>query len=140
MATEEERQLLVQSRRSIVFRWPLRRKRATSFPASATRKKRRKLPSIRLGKRRAGGSFLVKIFRRIRLRWLRLHYSLLLKRLKAFYSTLVRDLIEAGATMEAIQSRIMMETYFSVPVMPVTVASIPSHVSSPRSRLAKSRE
>ncbi|OVA03789.1 hypothetical protein BVC80_1271g10 [Macleaya cordata] len=93
-------------------------------------KKRRKIPSVRLGgKKQRRGFYLVKLFRKIKLRWLKLQYSCMLKKLKSFYYSVVKDLIEAGAALETVQQRIMMETYFSVPVMGVSIASIPSYAA-----------
>ncbi|XP_058079456.1 uncharacterized protein LOC131227681 [Magnolia sinica] len=125
--------LVSQPRRTTIFRWPSLKKTPAGIsckpPDAPT--KRRKRPSIRLGRKKRrtrGGFFLLRAFRRLRLRWLRLKYSYMLKKLKAFYSSVVKDLIEAGATMEVIQKRIMLDTYFTLPIMPMSVAGVPSHV------------
>ncbi|KAF9606101.1 hypothetical protein IFM89_023124 [Coptis chinensis] len=47
--------------------------------------------------------------------------------------SVVKDLIEAGATLETLQQRIMMQAYFTVPVMSVSAAGIPSHMINSRS-------
>ncbi|CAI0419051.1 unnamed protein product [Linum tenue] len=65
------------------------------------------------------------MLRRVRLRWLKLRHSQLFKRLKEYYRGLVKDIIEAGATIEAYQQRLMMETSLAVP-MGVSFSSFPS--------------
>ncbi|CAN0877699.1 hypothetical protein LINGRAHAP2_LOCUS12041 [Linum grandiflorum] len=53
------------------------------------------------------------MLRRVRLRWLKLQFF---KRLKEYYKGLVKDIIDAGATMEAYQQRMLMETSLAVPM------------------------
>ncbi|XXG81655.1 hypothetical protein AAC387_Pa09g2236 [Persea americana] len=133
MASEEEQQLLTPTRRTTILRWPSIPKPSTPY-ASKCRTKRRKLPAVRLGgkRRKRGGFSLVGVFRRTRLRWLRLRYSSMIKRIKGLYSSIVKDLIEAGTTLEEAQRRIMFETYFTVPVIGIGAAGVPSHVVTQR--------
>ncbi|KAK1302114.1 hypothetical protein QJS10_CPB12g01796 [Acorus calamus] len=56
----------------------------------------------------------------------RIRLSRILKRLREAYRAAVADLFEAGASIDAFHSRLMMETYFAVPVMPVSVAGFRS--------------
>ncbi|KAL4195767.1 hypothetical protein AMTRI_Chr04g242720 [Amborella trichopoda] len=83
--------------------------------------RRRKMPLIRLGNRRRS-LFSGRLFRGFRLRWLRLQSVYLLKRLRAFYFRLIKDLADAGASTEVWQQRVMMETYFVAPVLPRNLA------------------
>ncbi|GAY38433.1 hypothetical protein CUMW_036670 [Citrus unshiu] len=79
--------------------------------------RRRKPPVIRLGgKKPRRGIFLVRILRRIRLRCLKLHYACMLRKLKKYYTQLVKDIRDASATLESFQQRLFMETTFGVPV------------------------
>ncbi|KAL6010610.1 hypothetical protein ACLOJK_001045 [Asimina triloba] len=112
-----------------IFRLPSRAKTDPSAPPLQTRTKRRKLPSVRLGGPRRGRRFfLVGLFKRLRIRWLRLQYSCVLKKLKAAYFGLLKDLVETEDSLEEIQKRIMLDSYFNVPVIGLGVASVPSHV------------
>lgn len=81
-----------------VFQWriPLRR--------------RRRQATVRLGgkKKNRRGVFLARLVRRVRLK---------LKKVKDYYNSLVKDMIEAGSSLEAFQQRLLLETSFGVPVM-----------------------
>ncbi|XP_030473495.1 uncharacterized protein LOC115691071 [Syzygium oleosum] len=91
-------------------RWPPRRR---AIPL-----RRRKLPTVRLGGKRPGrGLFLLKMWRKMRLRCLKLQYSCMLKKLKEYYRSLIADIIEAGVSLETFQQRLLMETTCAVPVM-----------------------
>ncbi|KAK9231779.1 hypothetical protein WN943_022019 [Citrus x changshan-huyou] len=93
--------------------------------------RRRKPPVIRLGgKKPRRGIFLVRILRRIRLRCLKLHYACMLRKLKKYYTQLVKDIRDASATLESFQQRLFMETTFGVPV--VSVSSLSSFLSVDR--------
>ncbi|MCL7036652.1 hypothetical protein MKW94_027397 [Papaver nudicaule] len=112
------------------FRWYMRRK-----PLG----RRRKIPTVRLGgdpkKKPLRGLVIVKLLRRIRLKWLKLQYSCMLRKLKDAYYSVLKDLIEAGTTFESIQQRIMNESYFSaVPIMAVPSAGISSFIGPNRFR------
>lgn len=78
------------------------------------RRRRRVLPTVRLGgggrRRRLGW---IRIFRRIKLRWLKMK----LKRLKEYYKGLVKDVIQGSDSLEAFQQRLLLETSFAIPVM-----------------------
>ncbi|KAJ8448262.1 hypothetical protein Cgig2_025186 [Carnegiea gigantea] len=81
----------------------------------------RKLPIVRLGGTKPRrGFFLARFFRGFRLRWLKLQYCCILRRLKQYYRSLIKDLIEASASVEAYQQRVLMETSLAVPVMGVS--------------------
>ncbi|KAJ4958092.1 hypothetical protein NE237_025203 [Protea cynaroides] len=81
------------TRWSTKLRWVTQRKKILT--------RRRKLPTVRLGrkKRHHRGMFIVRLVKRIQLRWLKLKYSLLLKKLKHFYYVLVKQLVEGGSTL-----------------------------------------
>ncbi|KAL5995100.1 Lox2p [Asimina triloba] len=102
---------------------------------SNPRPRRRRLPSVRLGGRKKRGgaksTFFVayRALKRLKLRWLRLRYARVLKKLRALYTSVVEDFAESGAALDALQKRIMFETFYTVPMMPMSLArSVPSHV------------
>ncbi|KAK9282222.1 hypothetical protein L1049_005136 [Liquidambar formosana] len=84
--------------------------------------RRRKLPYVRLGgkKPRQGRLFLVRILKKIRLRWVKHKYLCMLKKLKQYYRNMIKDLIEASASVESFQQRILMEASYAVPTMGVS--------------------
>ncbi|XP_059641342.1 uncharacterized protein LOC132283416 [Cornus florida] len=89
--------------------------------------RRRRLPMVRLGgKKRRRGFFLVRLFRRVRVRWLKLKYSCMLKKLKEYYHSVVKDIMEAGGTIEAFHQRILLETSFAVPVLGISFSNFPN--------------
>lgn len=65
----------------------------------------------------------------MRVKWLKLQYLRLLKRLKEHYRNVVKDLIEAGATIETFQQRLFMESTFAVP-LGVNLSTYPSRFGS----------
>ncbi|XP_050234887.1 uncharacterized protein LOC126683097 [Mercurialis annua] len=74
--------------------------------------RRRKLPTLRLGGKKSGrGVSLLRMLRKVRLRWLKLQYWCMLKKLKEYYSNLIKDVIEGGAILDSYQQRL------GVPVM-----------------------
>ncbi|KAK3030954.1 hypothetical protein RJ639_036692 [Escallonia herrerae] len=94
-------------------------------------RRRRKVPTVRLGgKKTRRGFFLVRLLRRVRVRWLRLKNSCMLKKLKDYYHSLVQDLIDGGGTVESFQQRLFLETSFGVPVMGLTFNTFPNAGSS----------
>ncbi|MED6212125.1 Lox2p [Stylosanthes scabra] len=116
---------------------------ATVWPGQQNRRRfrlllrKRKMKTVRLGgdggkkapaKRRLLGG-LVRILRRMKLRWLKLQYVRMLKRLKEHYRSIVKDLIEAGASVETFQQRLFMETSFAIPIG-VSLSTYPSHFGS----------
>lgn len=96
--------------------------------------RRRKLPIARLGGPRPRRSLVfVKMLKKIRLRWLKLQYLCMLKKLKESYRSMVKDLMEAGSSLETFHQRIFMETSFAIP-MGVSLSSYPSVAGSDRPR------
>ncbi|KAK4373827.1 hypothetical protein RND71_004504 [Anisodus tanguticus] len=85
-----------------VFRW---RCRKISF-----RKKR--LPTVRLGgeKKPHHGFILVKLFRRVKVKCM-------LKKVKHYYKSLMKEILEGGAQLESIQQRLIFEKSCVVPGM-----------------------
>ncbi|KAI4381034.1 hypothetical protein MLD38_007152 [Melastoma candidum] len=72
----------------------------------------RKLPTVRLGwknRPRKRNPLIVRIWRKIRLRSF-------LRKLKEYYQQVVRDIVDAGASYEAFQQRLLMETTGTVPI------------------------
>ncbi|KAI3851050.1 hypothetical protein MKW92_045465 [Papaver armeniacum] len=95
--------------------------------------RRKKLPSIRLGDKKVKKGFnqqVIRLIKRIKVKWIKLQYSCMLKRLKSFYYSMLKDLMDANYTdsYDSMQQRIMMESYFSVPVMGVSIVSVPSYI------------
>ncbi|KAL2336424.1 hypothetical protein Fmac_010870 [Flemingia macrophylla] len=92
--------------------------------------RRRKVQTVRLGgkKRRRG---LLGMFRSMRLKWLRLQYVRMLKRLKEHYRNVVKELVEAGPTIEAVHQRVFMESTFAIP-LGVNLSTYPSRFPSHR--------
>ncbi|XP_060189392.1 uncharacterized protein LOC132618313 [Lycium barbarum] len=115
--------IITHSYPTTIFRWaPVRRK-------ISLRKKR--LPTVRLGGGKSNntrrGFSVVKLFRRVRLRWLKLKYACLLKKLKEYYQSVVKDIMENGGTLDAFQQRLLLETSFAVPVMGLSFNTFPNH-------------
>ncbi|KAM7480621.1 hypothetical protein LguiA_028834 [Lonicera macranthoides] len=92
-----------------IFRWriPLRRRRQATVRLGGKKKTRR-------------GVFLARLVRRVRLK---------LKKIKDYYNSLVKDMIEAGSSLEAFQQRLLLETSFGVPVMGLSFNTFPSSSS-----------
>ncbi|KAF3948182.1 hypothetical protein CMV_025788 [Castanea mollissima] len=98
--------------------------------------RRRKLPTVRLGgnKKPRRVLNLAKIFRRMRLRWLKLRYRIMLKKLKEYYKNMIKDMKEASATLEIFHHRVLLEASLAVPVMGVSFNSYPYLPGSDRPR------
>ncbi|KAJ6706242.1 F15I1.22 [Salix purpurea] len=106
-------------------RWPLRRRLSI---------RRRKLPIIRLGggggeKPRRRRMFLMRMLRGMRLRWLKLQYLSLLKKLKEYHRDLVKDFKVSGSSIEAYNQRLLMETSFAVPGLGINFSNFLSVAS-----------
>ncbi|BFG24152.1 uncharacterized protein Pyn_02643 [Prunus yedoensis var. nudiflora] len=94
----------------------------------------RKLPVARLGGQKPKrGLVFVKMLKKIRMRWLKLQYLCMLKKLKESYKNMMKDLMQAGASLETFHQRIFMETSFAIP-MGVSLSSYPSVAGSDRPR------
>ncbi|KAL3824503.1 hypothetical protein ACJIZ3_020532 [Penstemon smallii] len=101
-------------RSATTFRWNLRRGR-------------RRLPSVRLGgKKPRRGFFLVRLCRRAKLKWLRVKYLCMIKKLKKYYDSFLEDMIEGSRSIESFQQRMLLETSFAIPVMGLGFNSYPS--------------
>ncbi|XP_076887009.1 uncharacterized protein LOC143537017 [Bidens hawaiensis] len=83
-------------------------------------RKKSRLPTVRLGGQRqsqGSGSAMVRLFRRIRIRWLRLKKARVLKKLKEYYVCVLKDITERDKMLENNQQLLLMESSFAVPVM-----------------------
>ncbi|PKI43777.1 uncharacterized protein LOC116198757 [Punica granatum] len=82
-------------------------------------RRRRSLPTVRLGgeRPRRGGLLLRSSWRRMRLKWLKMKYQIMLRRMKEYYHKLIKEIVEASAYTEAFQQRVLMEAACAVPVM-----------------------
>ncbi|XP_057977407.1 uncharacterized protein LOC131164317 [Malania oleifera] len=92
--------------------------------------RRRKIRSVRLGGEKARRGFLVRAFSRVRLRWLKLKYSWMLKKLKQYYLSVLDDLLHGGAALDSFQRSVLMETSFAVPVMGISLSTYPSSAAA----------
>ncbi|KAF2578038.1 hypothetical protein F2Q68_00006889 [Brassica cretica] len=107
-----------------VFRWSRSRRKIHI--------RRRKTQVVRLGEKNnvvsRGGFSLKKMVRRMKLRWLRLHYVRLVKKMKGFYCNLVKEFIDAGGELEAIQTQMAVEAAaFAVPGLGLSFSSLSAH-------------
>ncbi|CAN4098544.1 unnamed protein product [Withania somnifera] len=98
------------------FRWGRRK--------ISLRKKR--LPTVRLGGLKRGFT-IAKLFKRVKLQWLKLQYMCLLKKLREYYQCAVKDMMENGGAVDAFQQRLLLETSFAVPVMGLSFNTFPNH-------------
>ncbi|GMI91732.1 hypothetical protein HRI_002842500 [Hibiscus trionum] len=100
------------------------------------RPRRNKLPTVRLGggKKPRRWVFAVRVLKKMKLRWLKLQYTCMLRKMKKYYRDLIKDIVEAGSTVEALHQRMFMESTFAVPVMGVSFANYPSATRSDRPR------
>lgn len=105
-------------------RHPITASRGQCLRKIQIQQRKRKPPTLRLGGKKP--RLLVRLLRRIRLRWLKLRYLCMLKKLKEYYKRVVKELIEAGGSLESFQQRILLETSFAVPVMGVSFSTYPS--------------
>ncbi|KAF5745565.1 hypothetical protein HS088_TW07G01157 [Tripterygium wilfordii] len=97
--------------------------------------RRPKIQTVRLGGQKARrGPILVRVLRRLRLRWLKLRYNCMMKKIKEYYQSIIKDMVEGGASVEAFHQRLFMESTFAVPVMGVSFNSFPSMAASNRAR------
>ncbi|KAG8481798.1 hypothetical protein CXB51_027215 [Gossypium anomalum] len=96
------------------------------------RRRNHKVPTVRLGgkKPRRGSILIVKILKKIR--WVKLQYRCMLRKLRKQYRNLIKDMVEAGANIEALQQRMFMESTFALPVMGVSFSTFPSASASDR--------
>ncbi|KAF4368916.1 hypothetical protein F8388_021528 [Cannabis sativa] len=93
-------------------------------------RRRKKLPRVRLGgKRPRRVAVLIEKLRKIRLRWLKIHYKSILKKLKETYKNMIKDLAEAGGSLDTYQRRVFLESSFALPIMGVSTSSFSTCVS-----------
>ncbi|CAL0308682.1 unnamed protein product [Lupinus luteus] len=87
-------------------------------------KKRQKLQLLRLGgnSKQQRHGMLMRVVRMIRVKWLKLYYIRMLKKLKEYYQNFVKQLAETGATIETF---LFMESNFVIPTG-LTISGCPS--------------
>ncbi|KAK8551329.1 hypothetical protein V6N13_119798 [Hibiscus sabdariffa] len=101
------------------------------------RPRRNKLPTVRLGgrgKKPRRGLFVARVLKKMEPTWLKSQCTCMLGKMKKYYRDLVKDIAEAGSTVEALHQRVFMEFTFAVPVMGLSVANYPSATGSDRPR------
>ncbi|GMH03812.1 hypothetical protein Nepgr_005651 [Nepenthes gracilis] len=81
-------------------------------------RRRKKLPTQHLGGKKR--LFSVRIFHRVKLKRLKLQYFHVLKKLKKFYKSTIKEIIDARTWPEDFQQRVLFETSLAVPVMGVS--------------------
>ncbi|MCD7447421.1 hypothetical protein HAX54_029095 [Datura stramonium] len=93
--------------------------------------RRKKLPTVLLGgirgKKQRRRFSLVRIFRRVRLKWLKLQYLRMLKKLKEYYWSSVNNILEGHEAIDAFERRLLFETSFLIPVMALSFPTFPNH-------------
>lgn len=106
---------------STAFRWPSSRRKIYI--------RRRKPQVVRLGGKNSmlrGRFSLKKLVTRMRLKWLRLYYMRLVKKIKAYYRNVVKEFADAGAT--TIQQRMTVETAaFAAPGLGLSFYGMSGH-------------
>ncbi|GER45045.1 hypothetical protein STAS_21971 [Striga asiatica] len=84
----------------------------------AVGRRRRRLPSVRLGGKKPGLRFsFARACRKVKLNWLRVKYAFMLRKLRSYYASLLKDLVEERGTIESFQQRMYMEHSLAVPVL-----------------------
>lgn len=92
------------------FRWRLRRRQ-------------QRLPTVRLGGKKSRRRFFVSRLRnKVKLKWLKLKYLSMLKKLKNYYKDLVKDMMQGSGANESYQQCMLLEASFGlgIPVMGVS--------------------
>ncbi|KAK7255736.1 hypothetical protein RIF29_29155 [Crotalaria pallida] len=93
--------------------------------------RRRKVQAVRLGGKKPRRGILkrfVRIFSRMRIKWLKLQYVMMLKKLKEHYRNLLKKLDETGNTIETLM---FMESTTVIPGS-ITISGCPSRYGSHR--------
>ncbi|CAA0816168.1 Unknown protein [Striga hermonthica] len=84
------------------FRWALGRRR------------QRRLPSVCLGGKKPGRRLsFARACRKVKLNWLRVKYAFMLRKLKSYYASLLKE----RGTIGSFQQRMYMEHSLAVPVL-----------------------
>ncbi|KAG6581768.1 hypothetical protein SDJN03_21770, partial [Cucurbita argyrosperma subsp. sororia] len=86
--------------------------------------RRRRMPVARLGGKRSGRLVAWgRMLRKIRLRWVKLKCIAMVKKMKEYYTRLMKDIIEAGAYAHSYQHRVLLETSFAIPILGVSLST-----------------
>ncbi|CAH1425423.1 unnamed protein product [Lactuca virosa] len=102
---------------------------ATSRPRIWRLRRKKKLPTVRLGGGQSqsqlqgggSGSLMAGMIRRIRVRWMKLKKACALKKLKEYYLCVLKELTENdNGSFEKRQQLLLMESSFGIPVMGIT--------------------
>ncbi|GFP85729.1 hypothetical protein PHJA_000716600 [Phtheirospermum japonicum] len=81
-------------------------------------RRRQRLPTVRLGgeKPRRGFSFS-RACRKVKLKWMTVKYYCMLKKLKKYYASFVKDLMEGTRATESFRQGMILDATFGVPIM-----------------------
>lgn len=106
---------------------------AAGFPAKKTymgtscrwtlRRKMRRLPTARLGGKKPRRFFLGRLYRRAKLKCLKLKYLSMLKNVRKYYDSFVKEMIDGSRAIESFQQKMLLEASFAVPVMGLNFTS-----------------
>ncbi|XP_038891072.1 uncharacterized protein LOC120080455 [Benincasa hispida] len=89
--------------------------------------RRRRMPVARLGGKRSGRIVAWgRMLRKIRLRWVKVKCIAMVKKIKKYYTSLMKDIMEGGAygyAADSYQHRLLMETSFAIPILGVSLST-----------------
>ncbi|KAL6496927.1 hypothetical protein OROGR_028856 [Orobanche gracilis] len=109
---------------------PIRHRSAITFRWNLHRRRRQRLPIARLGgENPRRGSFAASLCKKVKLKWVRVKYLTLLRKLKKYYDSCVKDLMGGSGAIESFQQRMLLETSFAIPVMGLSLNAYPSSSS-----------
>ncbi|GMI77876.1 hypothetical protein HRI_001456900 [Hibiscus trionum] len=87
------------------------------------RRQNNKLPTVRLGGKKPRRRLSIMKILRKKIKWVKLQYTCMLRKVAKHYRNLIKDLVEASASIEALQQRMLIESTFAVPVTGVSFSS-----------------
>ncbi|KAF7814021.1 uncharacterized protein G2W53_027990 [Senna tora] len=70
--------------------------------------------------------------RKMKVRWVKLQYICMVRRVKEYYRKVVKDMADAGNSIDQFQQRVFMESTFAIPVGLSFSTSYPSRYGPPR--------
>ncbi|CAK9324779.1 unnamed protein product [Citrullus colocynthis] len=88
--------------------------------------RRRRMPVARLGGKRSGRIMAWgRMLRKIRLRWVKLKCIAMVKKIKKYYTKLMKDIVEGGVYgyPDSYQHRLLLETSFAIPILGVSFST-----------------
>ncbi|XP_022948735.1 uncharacterized protein LOC111787905 [Cucurbita pepo subsp. pepo] len=93
--------------------------------------RRRRMAVARLGGKRSGRLVAWgRRLRKIRLRWVKLKCIAMVKKVKKYCASLMKDMMEAGAYGDSYQHRLLLETSFAIPILGVSFSTHSTHAAA----------